>query len=161
MVVHLLRRADLFDMAVIHQHHTVCHFQCFFLIVCHEDRGDVQFVVQLAQPATQFLAHLGIECAKRFIQQQHSRFNGQRARQCDTLTLATAKLGREAIGQPITILIPQERRDEEPAILQRIRSCERVEHYETIRQRKDGRLVEVSLTVSPIRDADGKVIAAS
>jgi PAS domain S-box-containing protein len=67
----------------------------------------------------------------------------------------------EAIGKPITMLIPPERYDEEPAFLARIRLGEHVHHYETIRQRKDGSLVDISLTVSPIKDAEGKIIAAS
>jgi PAS domain S-box-containing protein len=67
----------------------------------------------------------------------------------------------EAIGKPVTMLIPTERHDEEPAILARIRRGERVEHYETIRQRKDGSLIDISLTISPIRDQDGKIVGAS
>jgi PAS domain S-box-containing protein len=68
---------------------------------------------------------------------------------------------KEVIGQPITILIPRERLNEEPDILERIRRGERIESYETIRQRKDGTLIEISLTVSPIRDGEGTVIGAS
>jgi PAS domain S-box-containing protein len=67
----------------------------------------------------------------------------------------------EVIGKPVTMLIPVDRHDEEPAILARIRSGERVDHYETIRQRKDGSLVDISLTISPVRDPDGKIIGAS
>jgi PAS domain S-box-containing protein len=67
----------------------------------------------------------------------------------------------EAIGQPITILIPADRRAEELDILQRIRQGEPIEHFETIRQRKDGSLLEISLTISPIKDALGRVIGAS
>jgi PAS domain S-box-containing protein len=67
----------------------------------------------------------------------------------------------EIIGQSVTILIPRERHDEEPRILDRIRRGERIDHYETVRQRKDGSLVDISLTVSPIKDAEGRVIAAS
>src|SRR5262249_1151706 len=67
----------------------------------------------------------------------------------------------EAIGMSITILIPSERHDEEPAILDRIRRGERIDHYETVRQRKDGRLIDISLTVSPVRNAQGKIIGAS
>jgi PAS domain S-box-containing protein len=67
----------------------------------------------------------------------------------------------EVIGRPITILMPLERRSEESGIIERIRRGEHVEHYETIRQRKDGSLVEISLTISPIRDANGKIIGAS
>jgi PAS domain S-box-containing protein len=67
----------------------------------------------------------------------------------------------EAIGQPITLLMPAERRDEEPGILAKIRAGERVEHYETVRQRKDGTQVDISLTISPMRDHAGRVIGAS
>ena len=67
----------------------------------------------------------------------------------------------EVIGKPVTILIPVDRHDEEPAILARIRRGEHVDHYETIRQRKDGSLVDISLTISPVRDPDGKIIGAS
>jgi PAS domain S-box-containing protein len=61
----------------------------------------------------------------------------------------------------VTILIPAERIDEEPHILSRIRNGERIEHYETVRQRKDGTRIDVSLTVSPIRDAAGRITGAS
>ena len=67
----------------------------------------------------------------------------------------------EMIGKPITLLIPPERHDEEPGILESIRRGERLEHYETIRRRKDGSLVDVSLTVSPIRDTQGNIVGAS
>ena len=67
----------------------------------------------------------------------------------------------EAIGQPVTIMIPPERPDEEPAILARLRRGERIDHYETIRIAKDGRRLHVSLTVSPIQDATGKIVGAS
>jgi PAS domain S-box-containing protein len=67
----------------------------------------------------------------------------------------------EAVGNPIAMLIPAGRLDEEPGILARIRRGEHVDHYETRRVRKDGGLVDVSLTVSPIKDAAGRVIGAS
>jgi PAS domain S-box-containing protein len=67
----------------------------------------------------------------------------------------------EVIGQAVTILIPTDFLDEEPAILGRIVKGERIEHYETTRQRKDGSLIHVSLTVSPVRDSSGKIIGAS
>jgi PAS domain S-box-containing protein len=67
----------------------------------------------------------------------------------------------EAVGQPITILIPTDRPDEEPQIIDQIERGERVKHYETVRRRKDGTLVNVSLTVSPVRDSDGRIIGAS
>ncbi|HMG76598.1 MAG TPA: PAS domain S-box protein [Pyrinomonadaceae bacterium] len=67
----------------------------------------------------------------------------------------------EVIGKPISLLIPAERLDEEPSILERIRRGERIEHYETIRRRKDGTLLDVALTVSPIIDERGRVVGAS
>ena len=67
----------------------------------------------------------------------------------------------EAIGRSITILIPRGRMNEEREFLARICRGERIEHYETIRQRKDGSLVEISLTVSPIKDSNGILVGAS
>jgi len=68
---------------------------------------------------------------------------------------------KEMKGRHISILIPDERADEEPMILERIKRGESVEHYETVRRRKDGKLIDISVTISPIHDADGKVIGAS
>ena len=70
-------------------------------------------------------------------------------------------MAEEVIGKSITILIPPDRREEEDTILERIRRGQCVEHFETVRQRKDGSLIEISLTVSPIKNAQGKVIGAS
>jgi len=67
----------------------------------------------------------------------------------------------EAIGQPVTMLMPPDRIDEETGILARIRRGERVEHFETIRRRKDGRLLDISLTISPVKDVDGTIVGAS
>jgi PAS domain S-box-containing protein len=67
----------------------------------------------------------------------------------------------EAVGQPITIVIPADRRDEETAILERIRRGERIEHFETVRRSKQGHSIMVSLTISPIKNAEGKIIGAS
>jgi PAS domain S-box-containing protein len=67
----------------------------------------------------------------------------------------------EAIGKPITIVIPQDRQDEERMILTRIRRGERIDHFETVRQHKHGSLITVSLTVSPVKDAEGKIVRAS
>jgi PAS domain S-box-containing protein len=67
----------------------------------------------------------------------------------------------EVIGKPVTILIPEGHLDEEPAILARLRAGQRIEHYETVRVRKDGRLIDISLTVSPIRGPEGKIVGAS
>lgn len=67
----------------------------------------------------------------------------------------------EVIGKSITMLIPQERIEEESEILSRIRAGKRIRHFETIRHRKDGSPVEISLTVSPIRNSGGEIVGAS
>jgi PAS domain S-box-containing protein len=67
----------------------------------------------------------------------------------------------ELIGKPVHILIPPERQDEESHILARIRAGERVDHFETVRVRKDGRRIDVSLTVSAVRDEAGHIVGAS
>jgi PAS domain S-box-containing protein len=67
----------------------------------------------------------------------------------------------EVVGQPITILIPADRQNEEPEILARLRRGEGVEHFETVRKAKDGRALNISLSISPIKDAQGNVIGAS
>jgi PAS domain S-box-containing protein len=68
---------------------------------------------------------------------------------------------QEMVGQSITKIIPRDRLDEEPEILRKIGAGERVDHFQTIRQRKDGRPIDVSVTISPIRDAAGNIIGAS
>jgi PAS domain S-box-containing protein len=67
----------------------------------------------------------------------------------------------EAIGQPITLVIPKDRQSEEREILTRIRRGERIDHFETIRQRKNGSLINISLTISPVKDANGTIVGAS
>ena len=67
----------------------------------------------------------------------------------------------EIVGQSITLLAAPGREDEMPRILSRIRRGERIDHFETVRRRKDGGLVEVSLTVSPVRDRRGRIVGAS
>lgn len=67
----------------------------------------------------------------------------------------------ETIGQSITIIIPPERLNEEVDIIARLRRGERIDHFQTVRRRKDGSTLDVSLTISPIRDASGKVVGAS
>jgi PAS domain S-box-containing protein len=68
---------------------------------------------------------------------------------------------QEAIGQSILMIIPQERRDEEQHIIERIKKGERVDHFDTVRRRKDGTPVDVSLTISPIKNNKGQVVGAS
>jgi PAS domain S-box-containing protein len=67
----------------------------------------------------------------------------------------------QMIGRSITTLIPADRQHEETIILERVRRGERVEHYETVRRRRDGSLVDISLAVSPVKDAAGKIVGAS
>lgn len=67
----------------------------------------------------------------------------------------------ELIGRPVRMLIPADRQSEEDEILARIRRGERIEHFETIRQRKNGELIDISLTVSPVRNARGDIIGVS
>jgi len=66
----------------------------------------------------------------------------------------------EIVGKPVLVLIPEAQRDEEPLILSRIRKGERIDHFETVRRHKDGTLLDISLTVSPVR-VDGKIVGAS
>ena len=67
----------------------------------------------------------------------------------------------EMIGKPISLLMPPDRPDEEPSILARLRKGQRIEHYETVRRRKTGELIDISLSVSPLADPTGKVVGAS
>ena len=67
----------------------------------------------------------------------------------------------EAIGQHISLIIPLNRRDEETVIIQQIKQGQRIEHFDTVRIRKDKTLLDISLTISPVRDAGGKIIGAS
>lgn len=67
----------------------------------------------------------------------------------------------EAVGQPITLIIPPDRQEEEREILARLGRGERIDHFETVRVAKDGRLIDISLTVSPVREADGHIVGAS
>ena len=67
----------------------------------------------------------------------------------------------EAVGQPITIIIPPELQDEEKQIIKRLRKGERIEHYETVRMTKSGKRLNISLTVSPVKDSAGRIVGAS
>ncbi len=67
----------------------------------------------------------------------------------------------EVVGKSILIVIPEDRLEEEPKILERLKLGERVEHFETVRVRKDGKPVNVSLTISPVRAPDGRIVGAS
>jgi PAS domain S-box-containing protein len=67
----------------------------------------------------------------------------------------------EVIGKPVAILLPPDRPNEVEKIMERLRKGEKIEHFETVRRAKDGHLLDVSLTVSPIRDSRGEIVAAS
>jgi len=67
----------------------------------------------------------------------------------------------EAVGQHISLIIPANRRNEETVIIERITKGERLEHFDTVRVRKDKTLIDISLTISPVRDASGKIVGAS
>ena len=68
---------------------------------------------------------------------------------------------QEAIGQHISLIIPHDRRNEEVDILSRLRRGERIDHFDTVRQRKDGGRLDISVTISPVRDASGQIVGAS
>ena len=68
---------------------------------------------------------------------------------------------KEAIGAHITLIIPKDRLPEEDTIISRVRRGERIEHFDTVRQRKDGTLIDISLTISPVRDSSGRIVGAS
>jgi PAS domain S-box-containing protein len=67
----------------------------------------------------------------------------------------------EMVGRPIAILVPADRPNEEPEILQRLRRGDRVDHFQTVRVRKDGRRIDVSVTISPVKDTTGRIVGAS
>jgi PAS domain S-box-containing protein len=69
--------------------------------------------------------------------------------------------GEEAVGKHITLIIPFDRLEEENRILRQIRRGERIDHFETVRRRKDGVLLDISITISPIRDSSGHIVGAS
>ena len=68
---------------------------------------------------------------------------------------------KEAVGQHISLIIPPNRRDEETIIIERLRRGERIDHFDTVRVHKDGTTLDISLTISPVRDAAGKIVGAS
>ena len=103
LVEHFFRRADLFDPAVVHHHDAVGHFECFFLVVRHQDAGDVDLVVQPAEPGPQALPHLGVERAERLVEQQHLRLDGQCPGQRGPLPLAAGKLRREPPAEAVEL----------------------------------------------------------
>ena len=88
MVVNFLGCSGLLDPSVVEHHDPVGQLERLFLIMSDEDARDMQFVVQPSEPAPQLLADLGVERAKRFVEQKHLGFDRQRARERDPLPLA-------------------------------------------------------------------------
>ncbi len=107
-MVDLVRTADLLDAAFVHHRNPVGNFQRLFLIVGDEHAGDVNFVVQLAQPAAQFQTDFRVQRAEGFVEQQDAGLDRQRARQRDPLPLASGKLGRITAGQILQLDQPQQ-----------------------------------------------------
>ncbi len=70
-------------------------------------------------------------------------------------------ISSEAVGQHISLIIPDDRKSEEAVFIDRIKRGEGIKHFDTVRLRKDGSLLDISLTISPLRDATGKIIGAS
>ena len=111
MVVDLLGRADLLDMAVAHHHHPVGELKRLLLVVGDEDRGQAHLVVQPPQPAPQLLAHLCIQRAERLVEQQHARLDRQRPGQRHPLPLAARELGGVAVCEAVELNELQEAHD--------------------------------------------------
>src|SRR5882762_465639 len=103
MVVDLVGAAHLLDLSFVHQDDAVGDLQRLFLVVGDEDGGDVQVVMQPAQPPPQVLAHLGVERAERFVQEQDLGLHGQRAGERDALALAPRELRRVAVREPVEL----------------------------------------------------------
>ena len=97
-LVEILRRADLFHLALVEDHHLVRHFEGFLLVVGDEQARHVHFVVQPAQPGAQLVAHLRVKSAEGLVEQEHSRLRSQGTSECHPLPLAAGKLRRIAVG---------------------------------------------------------------
>ena len=95
------RRADLLDAAFVEDHDAVGQLERLFLIVRDEERGEMRLVVKMAQPFAEVPAHLGIERAEGFVQEQDTGFDGQGTGQGDALALASGKLR----GQPFFVAL--------------------------------------------------------
>jgi hypothetical protein len=78
----------LLDLSLVHDDDAVGELERLFLIVRHEDAGEMNFLMQAAEPAPQLLPNLGVERAERLVEQKHRRLDGERARQRDSLALA-------------------------------------------------------------------------
>jgi hypothetical protein len=103
MVVDLLRRAGLLDPPFVHHDDPVGQLERLLLVVGHEHAGQPHAVVQLAKPATQLLAHLGVERAERLVEQEDPGLDGERPGERHPLALAAGQLARIALRQPFQL----------------------------------------------------------
>jgi hypothetical protein len=87
-LIHFVRRSLLLDFPLIHDDYPVCNLQCLFLVMSHENTGDVDFVMESTQPASELDANLSIKRTEWLIEEQHLRFNRQGTSQGNTLPLA-------------------------------------------------------------------------
>jgi hypothetical protein len=98
--IDILGRPGLLDAAAVHDHDAIRHLQGFLLIMGDEDGCHMDLGVKIAQPAPQLLAHLGIERAERFVEQQHARLDRERPGEGDPLTLSAGELAWIALRDP-------------------------------------------------------------
>src|SRR5260370_29297957 len=103
MRINHLGRDYMNVVSLINHDDTVGELERLFLVVGDEDAGDLDLVVQSAEPAAKFLAHLGVERAERLVEEQHFWFDGERARECNPLTLAARELRRIPISKKIEL----------------------------------------------------------
>ncbi|MNY07837.1 hypothetical protein D3C86_1406590 [compost metagenome] len=103
----LLRRALLYDFALIEDDNTIGKIERLFLVMRHENRGDAERIVNLAQPAAKVAAHIGVQRSERLIQQQHLGIDRKRTRQRHALPLPAGNLRRETVAQTIKLHQPQ------------------------------------------------------
>lgn len=150
-----LRRKDgsirevLIDSSVLRDDSRFIHTQCFTRDVTDSNR---------AERASQYLAAIIESSEDAIISKDLNGIVTSWNQGAERIFGYTAE---EVIGKSVTMLIPPDRQEEEPAILQRIRAGERIDHFETIRRRKDGALLDISLTISPIKDSNGRLVGAS
>src|SRR4029450_6225460 len=101
MMIDLVRRTHLLYPAFVHQNHAIGDLQCFFLIVRHENAGDLQFIVKPPEPQSQFFADFGVEGTEGLVYKQSAGLDSGGTRKSDSLPLPAGKLGRVAIAEPI------------------------------------------------------------
>ena len=98
-VEHFLRCSRLFNLAVVHDDDAISDFEGFLLVVCHEHCCQMNLIMQLPQPLSQFLADFGIQGTKRFVQQKNSRLNREGPGQRHSLALTARQLGRVSLAE--------------------------------------------------------------